>query len=83
MGLIKNITDYSNDILEEARRLENQGLNYKQAYRKALKEYADYCSYQSNSNNVKDIVNSIAPGENIDNGQIYSEETGETLRDLI
>lgn len=82
MGLIKNIVDYSNDIVEEARRLENEGLNYKQAYRKALKEYADYCSDQSNSN-LKDIVNSIAPGEDIDNGQVYSEETGETLRDLI
>lgn len=26
--------------------------------------------------------NIIAPGENIDNGQIYSDVTGETLRDL-
>ena len=39
MGLIKNIVDYSNDIVEEARRLENEGLNYKQAYRKALRFY--------------------------------------------
>ena len=30
----------------------------------------------------KTFNNIIAPGENIDNGQVYSEVTGETLRDL-
>lgn len=42
-----------------------------------------YCTDQSNSNHTKEIKNIIAPGENIDNGSIYSEATGEIDRDLI
>ena len=50
---MKNITDYSEQIIDEARRLENEGLNYKEAFKQALKEYADYCTDQSNSNHAK------------------------------
>lgn len=42
-----------------------------------------YCVDQNNSNQENLINNIIAPGEDIDNGQVYSEATGETLRDLI
>lgn len=31
---------------------------------------------------IKTFNDIISPGENIDNGQVYSEVTGETLRDL-
>lgn len=38
---------------------------------------------QDNDKEHNKIFNNIiAPGENIDNGQVYSEVTGETLRDL-
>ena len=46
----KNIADYSDEILEEASRLVEEGIDYKEAHKKALKEYADYCTDQSNSN---------------------------------
>lgn len=38
---------------------------------------------QSKESNHEQFINHIiAPGENIDNDQIYLESTGETLRDL-
>ena len=49
----KNIADYSDEILEEASRLVEEGIDYKEAHKKALKEYADYCTDQSNSNHAK------------------------------
>ena len=35
----KNIADYSDEILEEASRLVEEGIDYKEAHKKALKEY--------------------------------------------
>lgn len=42
-----------------------------------------YCVDQNNNNQKNIIENIIAPGENIDNDQVISDETGEVLRDLI
>lgn len=42
-----------------------------------------YCTDQSNSNHRDKLTDIIAPGENIDNGEVYDIETGITKRDLI
>lgn len=81
--VIKTIVDYSDEILEEARRLTIETRDYKKAFRIALEMYVGYCSGQTNNNHTENINNIIAPGENIDNGQIYADETGQVKRDLI
>ena len=40
---IEKILEYSDDILEEAKRLMKEGFSDKEAYRKALTEYIDFC----------------------------------------
>lgn len=82
MGILNDIVDHSDSIVDEARRLENEGLNYKQAYRKALKEYVDYCTDQNVCNHNININVILSPSEDIDNGEIYDIRTGETIRDL-
>lgn len=81
--IIKTIVDYSDEILEEARRLTLEIKDYKKAFRKALEMYVGYCSDQTNNNHTENINSIIAPGESIDNGQVILDETGEVLRDLI
>lgn len=61
----KNIADYSDEILEEASRLVEEGIDYKEAHKKALKEYADYCTDQSNSNQANKFNNSVHHGNYI------------------
>lgn len=68
---------------EEARRLAQEGRA--KTYKEAIEIVKGYSQADKNfgDNHEKLIDTIIAPGENIDNGQIYSEATGETLRDLI
>lgn len=61
----KNIADYSDEILEEASRLVEEGIDYKEAHKKALKEYADYCTDQSNSNQANTFNKSLHYKEHI------------------
>ena len=77
MGTILTI----NECLDEVQRLVNEGHNIREAI-KIVKRYSQADQSIENSQN-KSISDIIAPGENIDNGQVYSEVTGETLRDLI
>lgn len=42
--MIKTIVDYSDEILDEAQRLENEGIEYHKAFKAALKCYVDYLS---------------------------------------
>lgn len=69
-----------NECCEEIRRLVQEGCGINEAIDKIKK---GYCPNQSSNNHEKPIDTIIAFGENIDNGQIYSEFTGEALRDLI
>ena len=82
MGTIKNIIDYSDEILGEAQRLQNEGISYKDSYRQALKSYADYCTNQSNSNLDKNFNLILAENEDIDNGEIFQIDSGITKKDL-
>lgn len=68
-----------NDSLDEVERLYKEG----HSLESAIEIVKGYCTDQSNSNHTKEITNIITPGENIDNGSIYSEATGEIKRDLI
>lgn len=70
-----------NECLDEVQRLVNEGCNINEAINK-VKGYSQTDQSIKNSNDNK-INLIIAPGENIDNGAIYLEKTGETLRDLI
>lgn len=75
--LKKNITDYSDEILEEASRLVEEGIDYKEAHKKALKEYADYCTDQSNSNQANTFNNSVHLGNYIFKvGDKFKHENG-------
>lgn len=77
MGMLLTI----NECCEEIRRLvQEEGYSINEAIDKVKK---GYCPDQSSNNHEKLIDTIIAPGEDIDNGQVYSKETGETLRDLI
>ena len=69
-----------NECLDEVQRLVNEGYSINEAINK-VKSYSQPDQSIENSNNNK-INLIIAPGENIDNDQIYLESTGETLRDL-
>ena len=73
----KNIADYSDEILEEASRLVEEGIDYKEAHKKALKEYADYCTDQSNSNQANKFNNSVHHGNYIFKvGDKFKHENG-------
>lgn len=68
-----------NDSLDEVERLCREGYSV----REAIEIVKGYCSDQTNNNHRDKLTDIIAPGENIDNGRIYSEATGEIDRDLI
>ena len=77
----KKILEYSDDILEEAKRLMKEGFSDKEAYRKALTEYIDFCEKPINNNKFTCI---LSENEDIDNEneEIFDKNTGETLRVL-
>lgn len=68
-----------NDSLDEVERLYKEG----HSLESAIEIVKGYCSDQTNNNHRDKLTDIIAPGENIDNGRIYSEATGEIDRDLI
>lgn len=74
MGTIWTI----NALLDKVERLYEEGYKLSDA----IEIVKGYCTDQSNSNHTKEIKNIIAPGENIDNGEVYDIETGITKRDL-
>ena len=77
----KKMLEYSDDILEDAKKLIKEGLSDKEAYRKALTEYIDFCEKSINNNKFTCI---LAENEDIDNEneEIFDKYTGETLRVL-
>lgn len=76
MGILLTI----NECLDEVQRLVDEGHSIKEA----INRVKGYSQVRKNiENNHEQLINDIiAPGENIDNDQIYLESTGETLRDL-
>lgn len=68
-----------NDSLDEVERLYKEGHSLKSA----IEIVKGYCSDQTNNNLDKNNNLSIAPNEDIDNGEIYDKSTGITKRDLI
>lgn len=75
MGTIWNI----NNTLDEVERLYKEGHSLKSA----IEIVKGYCSDQTNNNLDKKSNFSIAPNEDVDNGEVYSKSTGITSRDLI
>ena len=64
--------------------VETYGLTYEEAFEKAKEKLlSDRVGAQKSDNNLsKQFNDSIAPDEDIDNGEIYKITTGETTRSL-
>lgn len=75
MGLIWNINEKASEVV----RVYREGKHYDEA----LEIVKGYCTEQSNSNLDKKSNFSIAPNEDVDNGEVYDTTTGKTIRDLI
>lgn len=76
------------DYIEEVARLAHEmidatGLDYDVALEKAEKLLTDRVGAHKSVNSIsKTFKDSISPYEDIDNGEIYNIETGETIREL-
>lgn len=68
-----------NFLLDEVERLYQEGYRLSDA----IKIVKGYCSDQTNNNLDKKSNLSIAPNEDVDNGEVYDKSTGITSRDLI
>lgn len=79
---------YINKVAERTQqRMEKEGGNLKSILADELMKEAQKKSRkltdQSKASDHKNIFETIiAPGEDIDNGEIYNRGTGETIRDL-
>lgn len=69
-----NLEEFIQHVID----FRNAGCSIKES----IEKVKGYCSPETINNLVKEINHIIAPGEDIDNGQVYLESTGETLRDL-
>lgn len=79
--ILRKILEYSDEICEETKRLIKEGFPEKEAHRKALTEYVDFCE-KSIHNSKSTCI--LAENEDIDNDNedIFDKYTGETLRVL-
>ena len=70
-------------FVERVQRETSRGMALKEAVAKILEEESRKLTDQSKASDLENKFNSIiAPGEDIDNGEIYDRKTGETVRDL-
>ena len=65
-----------------ARKVQASKRAWKDVIEEEKAKIKGYCVDQNNSNHENNYNSILAPNEDIDNGQVYSEVTGETLRDL-
>ena len=70
-----------NECLDEVLRLYREGYSVEEAI-KIVKEKGCKPADQSIESNHKHIVNSIPPGTDLDNDQLYDIKSGEIIRDL-
>ena len=83
--LAKIENDIELDMSKEVDLLMREGLSYQAALRqvKEMYEKAHSLTDQSIENeSMKLLKNSIADKEDIDNGEVYNIESGQTIRDL-
>lgn len=82
MGLILDIID---KVVPRVQARVDKGEELKKALSEELeKEIAHYSTDKSKSYEHTKTINDIIPlGIDIDNGEIYDIETGETVKDLI
>lgn len=78
--LVDRAKQLAKEDAAEVVKLYFEGKTFQEAM-EIVKSYYPTDQSKDNSQEI-DINDIIAPGENIDNGQVYSEVTGETLRDL-
>lgn len=69
-----------NERLEEIRRLVEEGKTFEEAL-EIVKGYKE-SDQTIPSNQQKTINNIIPPGTDLDNGEIFDIESGQTIRDL-
>jgi len=86
--MLKIINDIAKEVaIRTQERLKNEEGGLQDIITEELLEAAQKRSHNANlqvkqSDHTKVFNNSIAPGEGIDNNEIYDEHTGETIRDL-
>ena len=73
------------EMAKEVARIYVEKKDYKEAYREVEEMYKKSCSspgsIRNNDTKTTDCI--ISDLEDIDNGEIYDIETGETVKDLI
>lgn len=74
-------------IADETTRLYREGLSYKEAFKKATEMYKEKAQYLTDKSkdkeHTKSINHIISEFENVDNGEVYTDNIGYTDRDLI
>ena len=86
--MLKVINDIAREVaIKTQERLKNEGGDLQTIITEELLNEGQKKSHNANlqvkqSDHKQSFNNSIAPGEGIDNGEIYNEDTGETIRDL-
>jgi hypothetical protein len=86
--MLKIINDIAKDVaIKTQERLKNEGGELQTIITEELLKEVQKKSHNANlqvkqSDHTQLFNNIIAPGEGIDNNEIYNEDTGETIRDL-
>ena len=70
-----------NEKLDEVKRLCEEGKSISEAI-EIVKGYHPCDQTEGNNHKKNNFETIIAPGEGIDNGEIYDEDTRDTIRDL-
>lgn len=74
-------------IADEVARLESEGLSYSEAMDKATEMYKEKAPRETDQDILeehKQTFNDIIPlGQDLDNGEIFDRETGQTIKELL
>ena len=74
-------------IADEITRLYREDLSYKEAFKKATEMYKEKAPRETDQDILKEhnkLFNDIIPlGQDLDNGEIFDRETGQTIKELL
>ena len=73
------------EMAKEVERLVLEGMKFEEAYYTTLEIYKETRNTADQSNsyeNKKTFNDIIPPGTDLDNGEVYNESTGETVKEL-
>lgn len=72
------------EIAKETERLFLEGMTFDDAFEKALEMYKEVQTQATTQGNeqIKTFNDIVSDSEDLDNGEIYNIETGETVKEL-